>query len=177
MPRNKVLIPLDGSAFSETILPIVRRYLQPEANELILFQVTDPPADGTGGIADLVADRSLHHSTLFRLSPAQVEQALHPTYASQLEDTMVIDLESKLLPIANELRAAGYTVAIEIGFGDPARAIEQYIRYHNIDLVAMTTRGRSGLQRALLGSVAGHVLRHVAVPVLLLHPFERGSNS
>ncbi|MCL4860832.1 MAG: hypothetical protein KJZ93_15555, partial [Caldilineaceae bacterium] len=110
MPRNKVLIPLDGSEFSEAILPVVRRYLRPEETELILFQVADAPAAGTGGIADLVADRSLHHSTLFRLSPAQVEQAMHPTYASQIEDTIAIDLESKLLPLANELRAAGYTV-------------------------------------------------------------------
>lgn len=176
MPRNKILIPLDGSAYSETILPVVSRYLKPEENELILFRVAEASAAGTGGIADLVADRGLHNETLFRLSSVEVEQAMHPTYTSQIEATMAVDLESKLLPIANELRDAGYTVSTEVGFGDPAHAIEQYIRYHDIDLVAMTTHGRTGLQRALLGSVAGYVLRHVAVPILLLHPFERGSS-
>jgi nucleotide-binding universal stress UspA family protein len=52
--------------------------------------------------------------------------------------------------------------------------IEQAIRYHHIDLVAMTTHGRTGLRRVLLGSVAEHVLRHITVPVLLLHPVEKG---
>lgn len=172
MTRNRVLIPLDGSAFSETILPVVRRYLRPEENELILYQVVEPPDGGSGGIADLVADRGLHNGTLFRLSSAEVEQAMHPIYASQVEDGLVAEQEARLLPTATQLRADGYTVSTEIGLGDPARTIEKYIRYHNIDLVAMTTHGRTGLQRTLTGTVAGHMLRHLAVPILLLHPLE-----
>jgi nucleotide-binding universal stress UspA family protein len=39
-----------------------------------------------------------------------------------------------------------------------------------IDLVAMATHARAGISRMVLGSVATHVLRHVALPVLLLRP-------
>lgn len=38
------------------------------------------------------------------------------------------------------------------------------------DLIVMTTRGRSGLKRAVLGSVADHVVRNSVVPVLLVSP-------
>jgi nucleotide-binding universal stress UspA family protein len=176
MSRNQVLIPLDGSAFSERILPVVRRYLPPEENELILFQVVEPPDGGTGGITSLVADEILHDEIVARLLPAEVALARHPIYASQVEDSVVANQEVALQPIVHELAAAGYTVSTEVAFGDPAPAIEQVIRQRRIDLVAMTTHGRTGLSRALLGSVAEHVLRHVVIPILLLHPFERGSS-
>jgi nucleotide-binding universal stress UspA family protein len=176
MSRNRVLIPLDGSSFSERILPAVRRYLQPAENELILLQVAEPPDGGTGAISDLVADDVLQDRIVPRLSPAQMEAARHPTYTSQIEDSMAANLEAKLSPIVSELRDNGYTVSTLVEFGDPAPVIEQAIGYHHIDLVAMTTHGRTGLGRALLGSVTEHVLRHVSVPLLLLHPFDKGSS-
>ena len=42
MPKNKVVILLDGSEFRERILPAVQRFLRPAENELILFRVSDP---------------------------------------------------------------------------------------------------------------------------------------
>lgn len=176
MSRNRVLIPLDGSSFSERILPAVRRYLQPAENELILLQVAQPPDGGTGAIADLVADDLLQDRIIPQLSPAQIEAARHPTYTSQIEDSVAASLEATLSPIARELRDNGYTVSTLVEFGDPAPVIEQAIGYHHIDLVAMTTHGRTGLRRTLLGSVAENVLRHVSVPLLLLHPFEEGDS-
>jgi nucleotide-binding universal stress UspA family protein len=176
MSRNRVLIPLDGSSFSERILPIARRYLQPAENELILLQVAQPPDGGTGAIADLVADDMLQDRIIPSLSPAQMAAARHPTYTSQIEDSVVASLEAAMSPIANELRDNGYAVSTLVEFGDPAPVIEQAIGYHHIDLVAMTTHGRTGLRRAVLGSVAEHTLRHVSVPLLLLHPFDKASS-
>jgi nucleotide-binding universal stress UspA family protein len=176
MPHNKVLIPLDGSAFSERILPVVRHYLRPEENELLLFLAVETPDGGTGGVSDLVADGTLHNQTLFRLSARQLDQALHPIYASQIQQSIAFSQEDKLIPIANELRAAGYIVTTEVSFGDPAQAIKRYVEHHEIDLVAMTTHWRKGLQRVLTGSVADYILRHIAVPMLLLHPPEEGNS-
>jgi nucleotide-binding universal stress UspA family protein len=176
MSRHRVLIPLDGSSFSERILPIVRRYLQPAENELILLQVAEPPDGGTGAISDLVADDMLQDRIIPRFWPAQMAAARHPTYTTQIEDSVAAHLAAKLSPMVNELRDNGYTVSTLVEFGDPAPVIEQVIRHNDIDLVAMTTHGRTGLRRVLLGSVAEHVLRHVSVPLLLLHPFDKGSS-
>ncbi len=52
--------------------------------------------------------------------------------------------------------------------GNPAEEIVDYARVNQMDLIAMSTHGRTGLQRALLGSVAESVVRHSPVPVLLV---------
>ena len=48
------------------------------------------------------------------------------------------------------------------------RAIETAIRKHAIDLVVVGTRGRTGIGKALLGSVAEEILRHSPCPVLVV---------
>ncbi len=50
--------------------------------------------------------------------------------------------------------------------GDVAPTIAQVVSEHGCDLVVISTHGRSGLKRLVLGSVAEAVLRHVTVPVL-----------
>ena len=53
-------------------------------------------------------------------------------------------------------------------YGDPAEKILEICRRHDIDLIAMSTHGRSGIGRWLLGSIADKVVRHSEKPVLLL---------
>ena len=52
----------------------------------------------------------------------------------------------------------------------PARAILEWVAEHEVDLVAMSTHGRSGMKRFILGSIADKVLRSSPVPVLLTRP-------
>ena len=51
---------------------------------------------------------------------------------------------------------------------DPIAAIQEAVTEEHIDLVVMGTQGREGMARAVLGSVAETVNRHVDVPVLLV---------
>ena len=53
-------------------------------------------------------------------------------------------------------------------YGDPAREILAGAAETGADLIAMTTHGRSGLGRLLLGSVAQAVLRRADIPVFLM---------
>ena len=50
--------------------------------------------------------------------------------------------------------------------GTPHRVILDYVDAHDVDLVVMGTHGRTGLDRYVLGSVAGRVVRMSDVPVL-----------
>jgi nucleotide-binding universal stress UspA family protein len=50
------------------------------------------------------------------------------------------------------------------------RAVDMAIRKHAIDLVVVGTRGRTGIGKALLGSVAEEILRHAPCPVLTVGP-------
>lgn len=65
---------------------------------------------------------------------------------------------------------AGRNVAIELALreGPVAEAIIRAADEQKIDVIAMATHGRSGLQRVVYGSVAEQVLHHSAKPVLLI---------
>jgi universal stress protein A len=50
--------------------------------------------------------------------------------------------------------------------GQPAEAILALADKNNIDLIVLTTKGRSGLKRVLVGSTAEHIVRHARCPVM-----------
>lgn len=54
--------------------------------------------------------------------------------------------------------------------GNPAEEILKYADEQGIDLITMGTHGRKGLKRTLMGSVAEHVIKHAAVPVMTANP-------
>lgn len=58
----------------------------------------------------------------------------------------------------------------KVVIGNPAEEILKFAHEQGIDLIIMGTHGRKGLDRILMGSVADHVLKHSAVPVLTVNP-------
>jgi hypothetical protein len=71
---------------------------------------------------------------------------------------------------AAALGAAGHRVRVETGHGWPAQRIAEYARQENVDLIVLSSHGRSGAARWLLGSVADELVRTAPVPLLLLRP-------
>lgn len=169
MPTRNVLIPLDGSALSRTIIPHVRRLLHPSDNALILLRVTDRPE---GLIALPPRSVSPLWPVPMYASARDVELARHPIYASQVWESVCAMLEDELVPVVHELKEAHFCVAVAIKFGDPVEEIVRFVADEGVDLVAMATHGRTGLRRLVLGSVADGVLHRLQVPVLLVRPFD-----
>lgn len=62
----------------------------------------------------------------------------------------------------------GREIETEIAFGSPVEQITDYVAKENIDLIITSTHGRSGLQRAFIGSTAERVVRHASCPVLVV---------
>ena len=75
-------------------------------------------------------------------------------------------IERQRALLETDLDVATDVVAAE----NVARGIVVYSREHGADLIALSTHGRSGLRRVLLGSVAEEILRRSHVPVLLFPP-------
>jgi nucleotide-binding universal stress UspA family protein len=59
-------------------------------------------------------------------------------------------------------------VETSVWYGPAADAIVEAARYRGADLIVMSSHGRSGLGRLVLGSVAESVLRATATPILLI---------
>jgi nucleotide-binding universal stress UspA family protein len=166
--KKNVLVPLDGSAFSQQIVPYICHVLDPEAYQLILLQVAEQPAGVLGAPPRpaAVAWPLPEYATA-----RDVEFAHHPIYASQMEHNVRAALEDALWLDQRTLEKAGYTVTSVVRFGDPVQEIVRFARDADVDLVAMATHGRSGLRQLIMGSVAEQVLRRLAIPVLLVRPF------
>ena len=76
--------------------------------------------------------------------------------------------EHDLEATAAHLREMGLEAEVHVYYDSPVPAILDAAIRHQVDLIVMSTHGRSGLERMLYGSVADDVLRHAEVPVLLV---------
>lgn len=181
----RVLIPLDGSPFSEQIMPYVSHFFDPEQVEITVFRVTREP--------EMVANQPLAEQRPLPPTPppplirgTQTSHALEVEHTqlerpgpedamvspSRIEESVRNEVKDALMETAVPLREAGFNVKAAVGFGDPAESIARHVEDEDIDLICMTTHGRSGLSRLLFGSVAEEVLRNIRVPLMVLHPVE-----
>ena len=81
----------------------------------------------------------------------------------------VREAEEYLGGVARRLADAGVRkVETHVWYGAPAGAIVEAARVQKADLITMSTHGRSGLGRLILGSVAEAVLRGTTTPILVV---------
>ena len=143
---KKILVPWDGSGWGRRAIPHAMDIALANDSELIILYVFRPP--GTE-FAD------------------QISLAGQDGQIQQLRN----NVEQSLTGIANELRPQGIKVhTLILENTGVASAICDYVRDENVDLVVMSTHGRTGIARFLFGSVAAKVMEEVKVPVLLVHP-------
>lgn len=138
MKVDKILVPLDGSALAESAIATAVEMAR-------------------SGLATLMLVRAVEAHTLPGADPtdAQVE--------------VVREAEAYLAGVADRLKQQGVkNVQTSVWYGPAASAIVDAARLRKADLIVMTTHGRSGLGRLILGSVAESVLRGTTTPILLL---------
>jgi nucleotide-binding universal stress UspA family protein len=145
----RILVPLDGSAFALAALPAALEIVGP-TGELVLCSVVG--------------------------APDHVECDEHGrvrAYLDQQEEAITREALDYLRRIEAALKhqRPGLHVTLDVRIGnDPAAGIAIAEVARDADLVMMATHGRTGLRRALQGSVAGDVLATGSVPVLLVSP-------
>jgi nucleotide-binding universal stress UspA family protein len=129
------------------------------------------PLDGSG-LAERVLEPAveLGRTTAAELVLLRVVDATARNAADQRStDDAQADAQKYVELVAANLRLKGLAVHTEIMSGQPADAILERSN-REVDLVALSTHGRTGLMRLFLGSVADKVLRRIAVPLLLVRP-------
>lgn len=72
--------------------------------------------------------------------------------------------------VAARAEERGVSVVTDVVQGGVSETIADYADEYDVDLVAMSTHGRSGLKRVLVGSVTERVIRQSDVPVLTVRP-------
>ena len=102
---------------------------------------------------------------LLRVVYAHTFPGVDPTDA---EVKVVREGEDYLRSIEERLKAKGLKVDSHVRYGVDAEEILDHAAQKDIDFIAMTTHGRSGVKRFLIGSVAEKILRHSPKPVFLV---------
>ncbi len=142
---NKVLVPLDGSPYSECVLDHVKTIASGcQVPEVILLFVVEPM-----------------HSGVYDLPPDFLED---------LKKKNADSAKGYVNPLSNELNKDGMSSKAEIAEGNPAEVILDYTKANGIDLIIMSTHGRSGITRWAIGSTTDRVVRESPVPVLMVTP-------
>ncbi len=166
-PRLCVLVPMDGSEFGLSVVPTVTALLRliPTV-ELHLLTVLDPrEAAGSVESPVLEAAPAVAGTSVFEApSPVTVEN----------RGEAVERLRTESADWLHGLAAthfAGTAATVHVAWArSPATAIVARANELNASLILMPTHGRSGLSRALTGSVTEAVIRTAGRPVLVVGP-------
>ncbi|MGZ8478941.1 MAG: universal stress protein [Candidatus Binatia bacterium] len=143
---KRVVVPLDGSGLAEKVLPHVASLARKLKLEVQLVRAYALPPD-----AYLVADGVIDQG------PAQYRRSMHEECEKYLDGKVA------------GLRADGVDpVTATVIEGDAANEIVELAAGSPQSLIAMSTHGRSGVGRWVLGSVAERVVQYSRAPVLLI---------
>jgi nucleotide-binding universal stress UspA family protein len=147
---RRILVPLDGSEFGEAALPYVEEFARAVRAEVTLLHSVTPHHFEI----DLAETRSPH---LSKLSEEYIEHAKATA-------------GDYLATIQKRLSEKGIAAHCLVEIGPPADRIAACAKEKEIDLIALSTHGRSGISAMVMGSVANKVFHSAEVPVLLVKP-------
>jgi nucleotide-binding universal stress UspA family protein len=147
---EKVLLPLDGSPFSETSIPHLEKLIKGTEAEIILLRVSEPP-----------------------IVPSDRSPAIKPSW-EEYRDMLMAEVQQQALEYLKRIKATfegrGAKVRSQVVLGKATESILQVAQKENVDLIAITTHGRTGVSRWVYGSVVNRVVEESLQPVLLIRP-------
>lgn len=149
---HSLLVPLDGSLFSEEALPVAIDLARKSDASLGLVHICDPFWVSPNMFA--VRDRADEYEGTM----ADVDRQALAAGRSYLER------------VAEDARSQGIPVRWEVRFGKPADEIVRAAETTEAALIVMATYGRGGIRRLALGSVANEVLHRGTIPILAIPP-------
>jgi nucleotide-binding universal stress UspA family protein len=143
---KRILVPLDGSKLAEEALPYAETLAQKFEAELILVRVLQ--------LLPEVIPAGPHGGMVFHKQTVQDRQEA-TTYLNEM---------------AAQVRKVGVLSLRQVVLDAPSvtNAITELAGEESVDLIVMSTHGRSGFSRLVFGSVAGQVLHDAPCPVFLV---------
>jgi nucleotide-binding universal stress UspA family protein len=143
---ERILVPLDGSTLSEAVLPHAEGLACALNAEIVLLHVN--------------------------ISPAPVFDPNESPLGPQPEEVKIIriDAQNYLKTVCAKLEQDGLRATYLLRDGMVAETILEAAEVMQTDLIAMSTHGRTGMLRLLLGSVAEQVVHDSKIPVMLFRP-------
>ena len=156
---ERILVPLDGSKVGEAAIPVLKRLLTRRAS-------------GTKVDIHLLAVVTLLRHWVV------VGEASAPVSYTEEELALIRDrVHNYLEETAKTIEGSGVTIKCMVASGNAAEEILKAASELDVELIAMSTHGRSGLRRIAFGSITDKVLHGANVPVLMVRAPEGTANA
>ncbi len=146
---NHILVPLDRSALAEEALPYALRIVNHEGRITLLSVVNASDDPNYVGMVEPVI-------TPLMPKPGSPQQSLWS------------QTENYLKQVASKFQKAHLEIAVSVLEGSPADTIVDVAKGLGVQMIVMSTHGRSGLSRWIYGSVTQKVLSAAPCPVLVV---------
>ena len=140
---KKIMVPLDGSEFAEAALDPAMAIARAMGAEVVLFRVAQP-IPRAGKLAEM---------------PDVYDEVVATTYR---------EAEDYLTALQARLASARVSIEYRSAAGGIARQILDYAAEEDIDLMVLSSHGRTGVDRWIHGSVAQKVLSSCACSTLIV---------
>jgi nucleotide-binding universal stress UspA family protein len=137
---RKILVPLDGSELAERALLPAVSLAQAMSAKVVLLRVVPPL------IRDIHAER--YRKLVLEISEDQAKAYLRSTRSMLASTPVGLVTKTKVGPVAESILAC--------------------VQENDVDLIVMSSHGRSGISRWIQGSVAEKVLRHAPCATLII---------
>jgi nucleotide-binding universal stress UspA family protein len=147
-----ILVPVDGARESEQAVVTAAELARSTAAKVTLLQVVTPAPAPTWALE--------------QAAPFAFEEYVDP--GGTIDCIALEESRQSVDTLAYELQMGGISAEGMALLGDVPDAITEIADALRTDLIVMRTRGRTGVARAVLGSVADTVARSAAAPVMLL---------
>jgi nucleotide-binding universal stress UspA family protein len=145
---NVIMVPTDGSGFDREAIRVALRLAEKSEAKVRLVRV-------------------LAVGSLFGMAAAAEGTAIAAEVVRSERDRAL----SELYALAAECRTtANADITVDLLAGPVADVLEDYAKHHEVDLIVISTHGRSGISRMSLGSVTDSLIRHTSIPVLVVKP-------
>ncbi len=141
-----VLVPLDGSEISESVVPLAMSIAKKSGSQLLFAKATSHPYQSAMGDAGIY----------------------YPSPMLQSEGN--IQAGEYLEPFVERAKKSGISASMQTPTGSPAQCLISLAEENDNTMIVIATRGQSGLKRLIVGSVTDKVIRASGHPVLVVPP-------
>jgi nucleotide-binding universal stress UspA family protein len=143
-----IMVPTDGSGFDREAIRVALRIAERTDAKIRLVRVL-----ATGSFFGMAAATE---------GTAVAAEIVHSERDRALSELYTLAAECRTTSTAD--------ITVDLHGGPVADVLEGYARRHDVDLIVISTHGRSGFSRLTLGSVTDSLIRHTTIPVLVVKP-------
>ena len=147
---KKILVPLDGSKLAEVVLPFVEELGLKLGAEVFMISVTN----------------NIQGYWPFEDASQQDKVTLVPQGVCTREDYAAMYLSSAAKPLENK----GIKITKDVICGKTAQEIIFYANDNHMDMIVVSTHGRSGLRKLTHGSITAKLIQQAPVPLTIIRP-------